>query len=76
MTLDKLSALSTLALEMHRACRETPVNEYQSWALDRLKTHIPFDSALWASGAFNKVTSRWTYDTSLSWVLPTFCVPV
>ncbi len=54
MVLDKLAALSALAMDLHRACREAPVDLYQNWALDRLKAHVPFDSALWASGAFNK----------------------
>jgi DNA-binding CsgD family transcriptional regulator len=47
--LDKFSALSALLLEMYRSCREAPVGDYQRWALDRLKQHVPFDAALWAS---------------------------
>jgi DNA-binding CsgD family transcriptional regulator len=49
-----LSALSTIALELHRACRKEAVDAFQRWALERLRTQVPFDAALWASGAFDE----------------------
>lgn len=49
MILDSLEALSVLALELYRVCRDAPVDDYQNWALNQLMAHIPFDAALWAS---------------------------
>ncbi|MDA8109042.1 MAG: helix-turn-helix transcriptional regulator [Betaproteobacteria bacterium] len=50
---DSTRALSTLALELHRACRDMPADRFQEWAMSRLRADVPFDSGLWASGLFD-----------------------
>ncbi len=47
---DELARLSALLLELHRGATVRPLPEFADWAFDTLKRHIPFDSALWASG--------------------------
>lgn len=44
--------LSSLALDLYRACREMAVDRYRHWAIERLKQYVPFDAAMWASGHF------------------------
>ncbi len=43
-------ALSALALDLYRSCRDLPVDRYQHQALDRLKAAVPFDAGKWVSG--------------------------
>ena len=45
-----MDALSKLILELYRAARETPVEEFQELALSLLKSQIPFRTALWGEG--------------------------
>jgi len=45
-----LEALSKLILELYRAARETPVEEFQELALSLLKSQIPFRTAMWGEG--------------------------
>lgn len=44
-------ATSAIILELYRGTREVPHSEFQRWALERMRTLIPFDSAMWGSGA-------------------------
>lgn len=43
-------AFDALVLELHTACRERTLRAFQTYALDRLRTLVPFDSALVAVG--------------------------
>ncbi len=47
---DQLGRLSAFILALHRGASEQPFEAFVDWALETLKAHIPFDSALWASG--------------------------
>ncbi|MBS4098273.1 MAG: response regulator transcription factor [Sulfuricella sp.] len=48
-----LAELSNLVLDLYRGCREQAVDTYQKWAFERLKQSLPFDSALWMTGALH-----------------------
>lgn len=45
-----LEELSAVLLDLYRGAREQQVNTFQNWAFDRIKTVLPFDSALWFTG--------------------------
>ncbi len=45
-----MDPLSKLILELYRAARETPVEEFQELALSLLKSHVPFRTAMWGEG--------------------------
>lgn len=45
------SRLSHLLLDLHRGASEIEAAGFQHWALERLKVDLPFDTAIWASGA-------------------------
>lgn len=45
-----MRVLSRLALDLYRACRETPVERFQQLAMDRLQADLPFDAGKWVSG--------------------------
>jgi DNA-binding CsgD family transcriptional regulator len=45
------SRLSHFLLDLHRGASEIEADGYQHWALERLKVDLPFDTAIWASGA-------------------------
>lgn len=45
-----MDALSKLILELYRAARETPVEEFQELALSLLKSHVTFRTAMWGEG--------------------------
>lgn len=40
-------------LDLYRGCRELPVNAFQDWAFECVKTVLPFDSALWMTGTLD-----------------------
>ncbi len=46
-----LLCLSDLLLDLHRGASEREASGFQYWALERLKADLPFDTAIWASGA-------------------------
>jgi DNA-binding CsgD family transcriptional regulator len=46
-----LPRLSRLLLDLHRAAGEVDAAAFQQQALQRLRGDVPFDSAMWASGA-------------------------
>lgn len=50
MILNPLRSFSALALDLYRACRDTPVERFQQWAMDRLKADLSFDAGKWVSG--------------------------
>ncbi|MGB8338645.1 MAG: helix-turn-helix transcriptional regulator [Burkholderiales bacterium] len=43
--------LSRLLLEIHRGGRTIAPGQFQDWALEQIKAHIPFDAAMWGYGA-------------------------
>lgn len=43
-----VDALSGLLLDLYRASRELAMKDFQPYTLERIRRHIPFDSALWA----------------------------
>ena len=45
-----MDALCNLILELYRAARETPVDEFQELALALIKAQTPFRTAFWGSG--------------------------
>lgn len=45
-----IEKLSTVLLDLYRGAREQPVSTFQDWAFERIKTVLPFDSALWFTG--------------------------
>ena len=45
-----MEALSKFILELYRAAKETPVDEFQDLALALVKAQTPFRTALWLSG--------------------------
>ena len=47
---DDLAVLSALSLEWHHAATDISPDCFQTWALGRLGSRIPFDGAFWASG--------------------------
>lgn len=47
---EMLEDLSALALELHRGAPSRPREAFIDWALEALKRHVHFDSALWAVG--------------------------
>lgn len=46
-----LEGFSRLVLMLHAECRRQPMNRYQDWALEQIGRILPFDSALWMTGA-------------------------
>ncbi len=45
-----MESLCKLVLEVYRAARETPVDEFQQLALELVRAHTSFDSAHWGCG--------------------------
>lgn len=45
-----MKTLSRLTLDLYRACRNTPVDQFQQSAMDRLKSELRFDAGKWVSG--------------------------
>ena len=48
-----LDRFSHLVLAFYREALELPPDQFQDWALDQLRTLIPFDSALWLMGVLH-----------------------
>lgn len=48
---ESIFRLSNLLLDLHRASVDIHAAAFQDWALARLRKEIPFDSAMWATGA-------------------------
>jgi DNA-binding CsgD family transcriptional regulator len=46
-----MSATSELLLELHQGGRDVSVEAFHDWALAAVKERLPFDAALWATGA-------------------------
>jgi DNA-binding CsgD family transcriptional regulator len=49
-----LDALCKLILELYRAAKETPVDEFQDLALALVKAQIPFRAATWGAGEMTR----------------------
>ena len=45
-----MDALSNLILELYRAAKETPVDEFQELALALVRAQSPFQTAIWGNG--------------------------
>lgn len=45
-----LKEFSAAVLDLYRGASEQPVSTFQNWAFERIKTVLPFDSALWLTG--------------------------
>lgn len=45
-----LAQFSGLLHDLYRGCREQPACGFQDWAFERIKTVLPFDSAIWLTG--------------------------
>lgn len=48
---DSLNCLSALVQALYRGARNEPPETFQDWALEQVKTIIPFDSAKWVTGS-------------------------
>jgi len=48
---DLLHRLSALVQALYRGARDEPMEAFQDWALEQVKTVIPFDSAKWVTGS-------------------------
>ena len=48
--MEELARLNELIVALYRYGREVPVEKFQTWALERLREAVPFDSALWRAG--------------------------
>lgn len=48
--METLDRLSILGLELQRGARREPAPDFVEWAFGALKQHLPFDSAMWATG--------------------------
>jgi DNA-binding CsgD family transcriptional regulator len=46
--------LSRLLLEIHRGGRTIEPGQFQDWALEQIKQHIPFDAAMWSYGVVHE----------------------
>jgi len=46
----RLAGINDLVVALYRHGREMPLPRFQSWALDRLREAVDFDSALWRAG--------------------------
>ncbi len=65
MSMDSYQRVGGVLLEIYRASRVVPVNEFKQWAYDFLQEIIQFDSGLWASGSSGKrinIHSRFLYN--------------
>lgn len=47
---EMLEKFSAVVLDLYRGAREQPVGTFQDWVFERIKTVLPFDSALWLTG--------------------------
>lgn len=45
-----MEAYSNLLLSLYRLSQNTPPSEFQTYALDRVRESLPFDSAIWITG--------------------------
>lgn len=48
--MDPLARLGALALELQLGARREAAPDFVEWAFEALKRHLPFDTALWATG--------------------------
>lgn len=44
---------SRLVLMLYQGCREQPVADFREWAFERVRSVLPFDSALWMTGVLH-----------------------
>lgn len=48
------SDISGLLLDIHRGGRVIEPGQFQDWALNQIKQHIPFDAAMWCYGSVHE----------------------
>jgi len=56
-----LAAINHVIVALYRQGREMPLRSYQNWALDQLRSLIPFDSAWWGNAAAEPLKVHWIH---------------
>jgi len=56
-----LATLNQVIVALYRQGREIPLRSYQNWALDQLRSLIPFDSAWWGNAAAEPLKIHWIH---------------
>ncbi len=56
-----LHAVNQMILALYREGRDIPLRGYQDWALDQLRSLIPFDSAWWGNAAAEPMKIHWIH---------------
>lgn len=56
-----LHAVNQVVLNLYREGRDMPLRGYQDWALDQIRSLIPFDSAWWGNAATEPPNIHWIH---------------
>ena len=71
-------ALNQLTLSLYREGRDVLLHKFQDWALEQVKSLIPFDSAWWGNAATEPIKIHWLHlyncDASILEAYPP-CIP-
>ena len=54
-------ALNQVTLSLYREGRDVPLRIFQDWALEQVRSLIPFDSAWWGSSAVEPMKIHWLH---------------
>ena len=61
MNTPALPTLNTVTLALYREGRDIPLRSFQDWALEQVRSLIPFDSAWWGSAAMAPNKIHWLH---------------
>ena len=61
MNTPALPTLNTVTLALYREGRDIPLRSFQDWALEQVRSLIPFDSAWWGSAAMEPNKIHWLH---------------
>ena len=56
-----LRAVNQVMLALYRVGRDVPLPGFQDWALEQVRSLIPFDSAWWGNGATEPMKIHWIH---------------
>jgi len=69
-------AVNQVILALYREGRDIPLSRYQDWALEQVRTLIPFDSVWWGNAAAEPMKIHWIHlhncDASIMEVYPPY----
>ena len=54
-------SLNQVTLSLYREGRDVPLRYFQDWALEQVRSLIPFDSAWWGSSAVEPMKIHWVH---------------